>query len=155
MSDKLSSYVALNMSKESVIMIYDANNIKFEKCELYSDFTISLINLVLDTYLGDEVINEKERLNHFKWCWTKNVELFKKEGIMIDSFKLYEHFLNYFLDKFYSSTNKAKNEYINNFSLNLWLNIFDYDGNKTKSDLDLFIETYKMFENSTNNVNFY
>jgi hypothetical protein len=149
MSGKLLPHVGLKMSKESVNIIYDANNIKFEKANIYCDFTISLINLILNTYLGDELIKDNEIINHFKWCWTKNVENFKKEGIIIDSFKLYEHFLNYFLENFYISKNKLKDEYVNNLTLNLWLNIFDYDGDKNKSELDLFVQTYKLFENST------
>jgi hypothetical protein len=42
------AYINNPMSKESILVIYDANNVIFEKCELYSDFVQSLLRLIFD-----------------------------------------------------------------------------------------------------------
>lgn len=138
------------MSKESVGMIYEANNISFEKCELYGDYIITLINIITDTYMGDDIMDEKERMNHFNWCWGKNIEIFKNEGYLINSDKLYEYFLNYFKDFFYFSEHKKDKDTNDTNTLKLWSHIFDYNSIKTKDDLELFLQLYKIFEFSLN-----
>jgi hypothetical protein len=139
------AYINNPMSKESIIVIYDANNVKFEKCELYSDFVQSLLRLAFDTYLGDEVTSIDEQTNHFKWCWSKNRDNFMEEGICFQGNKLYEYFLEYMLEVFYSS-DKKQVDCADKTSLKLWNNIFDYNNLKTNSDMDTFIEIYKIFD---------
>ena len=149
-NNKNSNFLAyLNnlMSKESIMVIYDANNIKFEKCELYSDFVQSLLRLAFDTYLGDEVTSVEEQTNHFKWCWGKNRNNFLEEGICFEGNKLYEYFLEYMLEVFYSYEKKQV-DYIDKTSLKLWYDIFEYNKLKTNSDIDTFIEIYKIFDKS-------
>ena len=45
-------YINTPMSRESIIVLYNANNIKYEKCELYNEFIQSLIFLIYDTSSG-------------------------------------------------------------------------------------------------------
>ena len=54
------------MSKESIMMIYGANNIRYEKCELFNDFVQSLLMLAFDTYMGDDVTDIDDLLDIFK-----------------------------------------------------------------------------------------
>jgi hypothetical protein len=143
---KFLSYLNTPLSKESIAMIYDANNIQFDKCELYGDFVSSLLVLVFDTYLGDDITPAGEQVKHFKWCWDKNVDNFKLEGINIESDNLYEYFLEYMLEVFYFSDKMNQND-----NLRLWNDLFNYSKNRTQSDMDTFVEVYKLFEKSLKN----
>lgn len=143
----LLAYINTPMSKESIMMMYDAHNVRFEKCELYNDFVQSLLRLSFDTYMGDEVTDIDQQTNHFDWCWKKNIENFTLEGIRFDSSKLYDYFLEYMLEVFYSS-DKKEIEHVDRTCLKMWRDIFDYNRIKTSSDMDTFIEVYKIFENS-------
>jgi hypothetical protein len=57
------------------------------------------------------------------------------------------YFLEYMLEVFYSSEKKLI-DYTDKISLKLWCEIFDYDKLKTNSDMDTFIEIYKIFDKS-------
>ena len=143
---ELLNYINTPLSKESISLLYTTHNIKYEKCELYSDFIQSLILLIFDTYMGDDITDEKEQKNHFMWCWNKNVENFKKEGIGIADNKLHKYFLEFMLEVYYPIRKKHENEKAHSNILKLWAYIFDYNNNKSKSDMDTFIEVYKLFE---------
>ena len=143
---ELLNYINTPMSRESIMVLYNANNITHEKCELYSDFIQSVILIVFDTYMGDEITSVAEQKNHFKWCWDKNIENFKKEGIGVASIKLYNYFLEFMNEVYYTAINKNENTKINANILKLWSYIFDYDNNKSKSDMDTLIEVYKLLE---------
>lgn len=145
---KFLDYINKPMSRESIIVLYSANNIKYEKCELYNDFIQSLIFLVYDTYLGDDITNEQEQKNHFNWCWDKNIINFKKENISFNDTKLKNYFLEFMLEVYYPITKKDENQIALDNILKLWSYIFDYNNNKSKSDVDTLIEVYQMFENS-------
>ena len=85
------NYIYKTVDKGEMNVIYNDNNIQYHKCELYSDFVQSLLHLIFNTYLGDEVTSEENQRNHFKWCWKRNQTNFAKEDIYIDSEKLYEY----------------------------------------------------------------
>jgi len=51
------------------------------------------------------------------------------------------------LEVFYSSEKKQA-DFTDKTSLKLWFDIFDYNKLKTNSDMDTFIEIYKIFDNS-------
>ncbi len=140
------AYINKPMSKESIAMLYDANNIRFEKCELYSDFVQSLLHLIFDTYLGDSVTCPKEQINHFKWCWDTNVMRFIEEGLVFENERLYNYFLEFMLEVFYTSPEKNNITDVDKLLLNLWINIFDFSKIKTHSDMDTLIEIYQLME---------
>ncbi len=141
-------YINTPMSKESIAMLYDVNDIKFEKCELYSDFVQSLLRLAFDTYLGDDVTSIENQIKHFKWCWEKNKSNFISEGLIFDNPKLYNYFLEFMLEVYYSSVDKNQIEDADKLLLKLWYNIFDYTRVKTHSDMDTLIEIYQIMEKS-------
>ena len=143
---KLLSYINTPMSKESILILYNDNNIKYEKCELYGDYIQSLLMLVLDTYMGDDITSLTEQKNHFKWCWNTNVKNFEKEDIYINSPALYKYFLDFMIELFYTIVNKEEVGCEN--VLKLWAFVFDYNNNKSKSDIDTLIEVYRLFEKS-------
>ena len=141
------AYINNPMSKESIMVIYDANNVKFDRCELYGDFVHSLLRIAFETYMGDDVTDIESQIKHFTWSWNKNIENFMTEGIAINCLKLYDYFLQYMLEVFYSSEKKPS-DYVDTGSLKLWDDIFDYTKSKTNSEMDTFIEIYKLFEKS-------
>ena len=147
------TYINKPISREATIILYDANNIKYEKCELYGDFTQSLLRLIFNTYLGDDVTNLEQQNKHFKWCWDKNIDNFKKEGIDFESPKLYNYFLESTLVVFYSAIDKKNQDYTDKELLKIWYGIFDYNKIKTSSDIDTLVEIYLLFEHTLQPIN--
>lgn len=139
-------YLHNQLSKESVDMIYSANNIMYDKCVLYNDFTQSLMMLVFDTYLGDEHMVIEDQIKHFRWCWNKVVSNFKEEGIHIKNPKLYNYFLEFMLEVFYMYEGKQTLDYTDTGILKIWENVFTYDKPKTQADIDTLVEIYKLYE---------
>jgi len=142
-------YISTPLTKEEMTLLYKANNVKYDKCELYYDVIKTLNLLVVDTYLGDDVIkSEEDQKKHFLWCFTKTIYNFKEEGIVFDDLMdLKTYFYNFYNELFYLSEDK-ENIII---KLNNLPNLsFDYNRVKTRSDMDLLIELYKLFEKSLN-----
>jgi hypothetical protein len=82
------SYISKPVDKEDVKIWIESNDICYQKFELYHDFVSSLINLIYDTYLGDDGtqnskihLDSEDNKKHFQWCWNKIIENFKKEEI--------------------------------------------------------------------------
>ena len=134
------------MSRESINMLIDANNIKQEKCELFKEYIHSLIILILDTYMGDEITDVQAQQKHFEWCWNKNNQNFKLEGLHFGDDKTKKYFLEFFFDVYYPLTKKDDNIQTN--MLKLWTYIFDLYNTKTKSDMDTLLMVYRMLNNS-------
>lgn len=144
---KFLNYINTLLSKESLVIIYEDNNIKFEKCELYCDFIQSLLMLVFDTYMGDEWCNKDDQLKHFNWCWNKNIDNFNKEGFLFVSPNLYNYFKDYMDESFYLVENKSDKNLISS-NMELWGLLFNYETKKTSFDVDILIELYNTFNNS-------
>lgn len=143
------SYIKTPLSENSISVLYSANNIKYEKCQLFSDYIQSLLVLVFDTYMGDELTDEGERVNHFKWCWDKNNDNFKLEGINFSkNDEAYDYFLEFMSEVFYSVKGKNNKPHIQLTIRTLWLSLFSYTKIKTRSDVDNFIEIYAILDKS-------
>jgi hypothetical protein len=141
------SYIKQPLSKTSLSVLYSANNVKFERVQLFSDFIQSLIVKVLDTYMGDDLTKPEQRVEHFRWCWNKNIEDFKEEGIeFTETGEIYDYFSEFMFDIFYSTKDKSDIEANRREMNKIWKYIFNYSTNKTRSDVELFLEVYKMFE---------
>lgn len=141
-------YINNPISKESIAVLYGSNNIKFEKCELYSDFVQSLLRLAFTTYMGDDVTTINQQIEHFNWCWNKNKENFLDEGLLFDNHKLYSYFLEFMLEVYYTAIDKSETISMDKNILKIWYNIFDYNRSKSNSDMDNLIEVYLLFESS-------
>ena len=147
-------WLAKPMDKEDINAWYLANNITPELTELFRDFCFSFLNLLKDTYLGDDFNDNKEtkvgmttnqKKEHFKWCWDKTIKNFNKESI---DFKFNgddsEFFESFFFDVFYNQPDQKVKEQVNTF----FKQIFDRGFNKTKSDIEIFTDIYKVLERS-------
>ena len=155
MKDKINfvNYMTKPLSDDSINILYSTNNVKYDRVNLYLDFVISLLHIVFDTYMGDDITNNEQRINHFNWCWDRNINNFKKESIFFenqDELKLY--YKEFMLEIFYNLEDKEGNPHIQNNIINLWLHIFNYKGIKSNSDIDTFIEIYNIFDKSLKNI---
>ena len=140
-------YINNPITKEDMMLFYKENNIKYEKCELYSDFALSLIMTIFDTYMGDDVTSLDDQFKHFEWAWQKTILNFVEEGLDFEDNLLYEYFLEFMLEVYYPIVNKNEITIDKKIS-KLWLDIFDYHRIKTNSDIDALIEIYAIFEKS-------
>ena len=97
--------------------------------------------------MGDEYCNNDDQLNHFNWCWNKNIENFKKEGFLFVSPNLYSYFKEYTYEIFYSVKNKFDKKLFSS-TIEKWGLLFKYTGKKSSFDVDTLIEFYRSFDNS-------
>jgi len=150
------NYVTKPLKPEDVDTWFRANNIIFEKIELFSDFSHSLNSLILETYLGENtlpnetkiVLSKEDNDKHFDWCWTKTLSNFSKEGIEFESKgEHYEYFKVFFEDIFYNQTDEKVRNSIQSF-LN---DLFDKNKPFTKSDLDMVATIYKILDKNIKN----
>ena len=139
-------YISKPMKKEDILLLYKINNVTPERSALYLDFTHSLYDLIVTTYLGDEVMDNDSIKQHFDWCWKKVIESFQKEKIYFESIELYNYFFTLFLESFYTEVDKSEKKL-----LEFWQDIFEYSVTKTLSELEAFIDLYKIFDRSLQN----
>lgn len=143
------SYIKNNLSEHTLIMLYDANKVRFDRCQLYSDFVCSLLLIVFDTYMGDEYTDKEQRVTHFNWCWDKNINNFKEENIIFKSIEeLKDYFKEFLVEVYYNIEDKDSKPYISENLISLWEYLFDYKKPKSQADVDSFIEIYNIFEKS-------
>jgi hypothetical protein len=141
-------YISKPLSQEKVNEIYRINNIKYERCELYSDFVQSLLLTIFETYLGDEITNEENQIKHFEWCWDNTIRIFEEENIYLGNDILYNYFLEFTHEVFYLYIDKTPHDYVDKSILKIWLELFNLNNQKTNSEIDTLIEIYNIFENS-------
>ena len=142
-------YITTSLTYEEMHLLYKANNVKYDKCELYYDFIITLNKLVVETFLGDDVISDEEDIkNHFNWCIETVLNNFKEENIIFDNVvDLKSYFYYFYIELFYNINNKSDSlEKLNK----LPILSFDYNRIKTRSDMDVQLELYRIFEKSLN-----
>jgi hypothetical protein len=137
-------FVSSENYKQQIDVWYRAYNISREKTELFYDFLISLHNLIDETYLGTDVMmSTEDQINHFTWCWDKTIESFNKEKI---SFKergnAYKYLWNFYSEAYYYTKNSESIIRIPEY----FYILFDFVHKKTRSELDMLTELYKLLE---------
>ena len=138
------------LSLLQIDLIYTSNNIVYERADLYYVFTLTLDDLIDSTYLGHDMMDEHERLMHFNWCWNKTCELMNTNVIIFnENNDVYVYFLDLYFETFYSEKSNSYKD-VKGF----WPYLFDYRIEKTRSDIDRFLNLYKQFEKSYKNVNY-
>lgn len=143
------NYISKPLTEDSITILYSTNNIKFDRVSLYLDFILSFLTLTFDTYLGDDVMTVDDKIKHFNWCWNKNIYNFKKEDIeFIDNKDLKNYFMEFMIEIYYNLEGKENNNNVNDNIINLWKHIFNYNGVKTRADIDSFIDIYNIFDKS-------
>jgi hypothetical protein len=131
--------------------LYEANNIDIDYCNLLHDYIISLNMLIFETYLGDDIMNEKTQKEHFKWCWVRVKQNFKDEGINInDDDELYNYFIEFLSEVYYRSDDKT--DTLESNIMKMWEFMFNHGLSKSRSDVDTIIEIYKLFKKTLKKV---
>jgi hypothetical protein len=156
---KFFEWLTKPMSDDDITSWYLANNIIPELTELFRDFCLSFLLIMRETYLGDDEeeqtetkigMTEFQNREHFRWCWNKTIENFKKENI---NFKFsdedFSFFENFFYEMFYNQKEKKLKNAIDDF----FKQIFDNKTRKTKSDIEIFTDIYKTLERSIETKN--
>ena len=130
--------------KNQIAVWYRAYNISREKIDLFHDFLISLHELIEQTYLGPDVLeNDRDQKSHFDWCWNKTIENFSKERIFFKEMGPHkEYILNFYIEAYYLTMLEENitriPEYLNT--------LFDFKHKKSRSELDMLTEVYKMLD---------
>jgi hypothetical protein len=143
---ELLEYIKKPLSIESIDLLYRANNVRYENTLVYSDFTISLVTLVLTTYLGDEFTDKENQIKHFDWCWNKILTRFQKEQIdlkVTSEIKLY--YYDFMKDAFYQNAEKEDSTKLGDSIIKYWKEIFTIQSVKTRAEVDVFLEIYNLF----------
>jgi hypothetical protein len=147
------NYTTKPIKPEEVDILFRANNVIREKMELYSDFTLTLNILVVNTYLGESDTPKETKINltdednqkHFEWCWNKAINIFQEEGVKFNrEGEHFDYFKSFFDDVFYSQTDKVSHESIEKF----FTDLFEMSKTNTKLDLDTLILIYKLMDKS-------
>ena len=99
--------------------------------------------------MGDDLMSEEDQKKHFNWCWDSVLSDFKLEFIFFNKRgMLYEFFSYLILESFYKEMDKSeKNVEKTLYSI---INSFNYKKIKTKSEIDNFLDLYKIFNKSFN-----
>jgi predicted amidohydrolase YtcJ len=101
----------------------------------------------MDTYMGDKFTTIEQRIEHFTWCWDSNINDFKESGVIFRNTEdLYIYFKQFMIDSFYTATDKGDINVVKQKLMNLWGYILSFNTNKTRSDVDMFLDVYKIFE---------
>ena len=139
-------YLTQEINENQIEVWLKANNIIPEYSELLYDFVMSLYTLVEITYLGDDVVSDvDDKQGHFNWCFNKVIDDFEKEGIVFSpKGQHYDYFWSFFKDAFYYEETRETVENIEIF----FKNLFNLKGKKTKSELDMYTDLYKILENA-------
>lgn len=149
--DNFFNYITKNLDPEEVDVWFKVNNIIPEKMELYYDLSYSLYLLIQKTYLGSYednsetkvVMSQEDNVKHFKWCWKKTLDNFKKENIIFDEEG--EHY-NYFFSLFSEIYYNQNKDNIRN-SIDVFFNdLFSREKPFTQVDLDLIYNIYKSLD---------
>jgi hypothetical protein len=137
-------FVSSESYKNQIDIWYKAYNISRQKTDLFYDFIVSLFYLIEETYLGEDIlIEDVDQKNHFTWCWNKIILDFEKEKIYFKSRgNHFEYFWNFFLEAYYYAKIDGKSVRINDY----FYKLFDFRHRKSRSELDMLTEIYKLFE---------
>jgi hypothetical protein len=139
-------YLTQPMNENQIEVWLKANNIIPEYSDLFYDFVLTLYSLVEMTYLGDDVVfTDEDKQGHFNWCFSKVIEDFEKENINFSSKgQHYDYFWSFFDDAFYFEETR---ESVDNIKI-FFKSLFNLKGKKTKSELDMYTDLYKILENA-------
>jgi hypothetical protein len=144
-------YLTKTIKPDEVEIWAKMNNIIPEKLELFSDFCVSLGMLIEATYLGGDLgsnetkirMTEEDDKRHFIWCWNKNLENFKEEGIHFDDDGEHFDYMKSFFDQtFYGEKKNEMTIPVKEF----FNKVFNLKAPLTKSDLDMILELYTIME---------
>ncbi len=135
------------MEERDILLILKINGFTVERGSLLLDFVESIVQKITKTYLGDDLMSTEDKRKHFDWCWSSVLSDFSKENIFFNKKgNLYEYFLSFFNEIFYLEQNKEEKRLEK--TLYFIINSFNYKRIRTKSEVDSFLDLYKIFNKS-------
>jgi len=144
--DKFLKYMARPLPLPSIELVYSSNNVAFERVDMYRDFILTFTDLILTTYMGDDITDAEDQFKHFNWCWNKASDIMSYSSITFrENEDGFTYFSSFFFDNFYTLDKEVEDLRISSIG-NIWRFIFDYNVEKSRSELDNFITLYKVFE---------
>ena len=81
--DRFFKWLSEPMKPEDVLIWNMTHNIIPELTDLFKDYCFSFYYLIRSTYLGDSYhdanetrigMTEKDKLEHYQWCWNKTID---------------------------------------------------------------------------------
>jgi hypothetical protein len=109
-----------------------------DRVEIYRDFTVNLINYIIDFYLDKNTLSDDDDIrNHFNWCFNKVCDEFNEEGLDFSKKDvLRQYFYNFFYYQFYKRENQNIDiKYYEKF----WGDIFEIDKRKNKNIMNMMV----------------
>lgn len=147
--NKFLGHLNTPLSEVTINKIYVSNKISYEKCQLFNDYVQSQLHLIFDTYMGDDIMSDADKVIHFDWCWEKNRRNFNKEGITFGyTEESYDYFMAFIFEVFYSVEDKTNKTHIHENIKKIWGKIFYYSHDKTYLELDNLIGIYTILDKS-------
>lgn len=150
--DNFFNYITKQIDQKELEIWLSVNNVIPEKLELFYDFSKALYNIIVDTYLGEELkegretkiyLTSEDDKKHFDWCWNKIIDDFTKENIIFNQEgSHYDFFYGFFNEVFYQQKEDKIKYSIGSF----FDELFDKQTPFTKSDLDMLQNIYKSLE---------
>lgn len=135
------------MEQKDISLILKINGVTVERSNLLLDFVESILKKIIKTYLGDNLMTNEDKKKHFDWCWLSVLKDFSKENIFFNKKGiLYDYFFSFFNEIFYLDKNKEEKSFEK--TLYFIINSFNYKKLKTKSEIDMFLDLYKIFNKS-------
>lgn len=140
-------YISKPMENKEILLLLKINGFIRERGELLLDFIESILQKIIRTYLGDTLMTQDDRKKHFEWCWDVVLSDFSKEHIFFNKRgNLYDYIKSFFNEIFYLEENKEEKAFEK--TLYFIINSFNYKRIKTKSELDNYLDLYKIFNKS-------
>lgn len=148
-TSELYKYLTTTINTTQKEVVFRSNNIIPEYVDIFHDFTITLLNNIHNTYLGDDVItNDEEIYGHYSWCFNKTVEFFNEDGFsFLNSTTLFDYFYVFFYDTYYHTNDVRELRHYKSF----FDELFNLSKDMTNADLEMFIDFYSMYRNALNN----
>lgn len=143
-------YIGKFLPKEKTKDFFTRQNIKVEQTDLFIDFTITLLSILYESYLGDDIItNDTDRNGHFNWVWSKTLNQYKKEKIRFKEEGYHKDYFRYFLyENFYVAKDKDK---IIIGMKEFFRSVLDITKEKTMSDIDNLKIIYELLRDNLEN----
>lgn len=140
-------YISKPMEERDILLLLKINGFTVERANLLLDFVQSITQKIVRTYLGDTLMTTEDKRKHFDWCWKSVLKDFSKENIFFNKKgSLYDYFLSFFNEIFYLEQEKEEKKFQK--TLYFIINSFNYKRLKTKSEIDSFLDLYKIFNKS-------
>lgn len=123
---------------------YKKNGMNHVKCGVYLDFTLFLLDTIFETYMGDDVTDNKDKYRHYEWCWRRATDTFKGLGFDFTENKQVLNYIGRFMNSEYYS--KEKTLALQGEIKAFWNLVFGDDATVSLDDLALVRKIYLLFD---------